>query len=142
MSFGEGFLPASSSLNLFLVNVGGALLSSGLVAFARGSGGISIMNRFFAALVVGLGLRDDSSLEESSTGKALLFQLGLFCLGLGLDIVPTDDSSLDTMNNFYVPNVTVVIFDRAIYTRETGKKEGWKFKNRRFGLGRVVRSPF
>jgi hypothetical protein len=47
-----------------------------------------------------------------------------------------------TMNNFYVPNVTVVIFDRAIYTQETGKEEGWKFKNRRFGLGRVVRSPF
>jgi hypothetical protein len=47
-----------------------------------------------------------------------------------------------TMNTFYVANVTVVIFDRAIYTRETGKEEGWKFKNRRFGLGRVVRSPF
>jgi hypothetical protein len=50
--------------------------------------------------------------------------------------------SLSTMNTFYVPNVTVMIFDRAIYTRETGKEEGWKFKNRRFGLGRVVRSPF
>jgi hypothetical protein len=32
------------------------------------------------------------------------------------------------MNNFYVPNVTVVIFDRAIYTRETGKEEGWILK--------------
>jgi hypothetical protein len=48
----------------------------------------------------------------------------------------------DTMNNFYVPNVTMVNFDRAIYTGETGKEKGWKFKNRRFGLGRVVRSPF
>jgi hypothetical protein len=28
------------------------------------------------------------------------------------------------MNTFYVPNVTVVIFDRAIYTRETGKEKG------------------
>jgi hypothetical protein len=37
--------------------------------------------------------------------------------------------SLDiTMNNFYVPNVTVVIFDRAICTRETGKEEGWILK--------------
>jgi hypothetical protein len=42
------------------------------------------------------------------------------------------------MNNFYVPNITVVIFNRAIYTQETGQEEGWKFKNRRFGLGRVV----
>jgi hypothetical protein len=50
--------------------------------------------------------------------------------------------SLITMNNFYIPNITVVIFKRAIYTRETGKEEGWKFKNRRFGLGRVVRSLF
>jgi hypothetical protein len=29
-----------------------------------------------------------------------------------------------TMNSFYVANDTVVIFDRAIYTRETGKEEG------------------
>jgi hypothetical protein len=49
------------------------------------------------ALVVGLGLRDDSSLEESSTGSSLFFRLGLFRLGLGLgfDMVPTDDSSLE-----------------------------------------------
>jgi hypothetical protein len=53
-----------------------------------------------------------------------------------------NDELKATTNNFYVPNVTVVIFDRAIYTRETGKEEGWKLKNRRFGLGRVVRSPF
>jgi hypothetical protein len=37
--------------------------------------------------------------------------------------------TVNTINNFYVPNVTVVIFNRAIYTRETGKEEGWKFKN-------------
>jgi hypothetical protein len=74
----------------------GALLPSGLVAFARGSGGIGGMTRFVVALVVGLALRDDSSLEESSTGKALFFRLGLFRLGLlRLDIVPTDDSSLE-----------------------------------------------
>jgi hypothetical protein len=42
------------------------------------------------------------------------------------------------MNSFYVANDTVVIFDRAIFTRETGKEEGWKLKNRRFGLGRVI----
>jgi hypothetical protein len=55
------------------------------------------MNRFVVALMVGLGLRDDSSLEDSSTGNALFFWLGLFRLGLGLgfDIVPTDDSSLE-----------------------------------------------
>jgi hypothetical protein len=73
MSFGGGLLPASSSLNLFLVNMGGGLIPSGLVVFARGSGGIGGMNRFVVALVVGLGLCDDSSLEESSTGKALFF---------------------------------------------------------------------
>jgi hypothetical protein len=32
------------------------------------------------------------------------------------------------MHSFYVPNGTVVIFDRAIYTRETGKEEGWILK--------------
>jgi hypothetical protein len=85
---------------LVLGKYGGALLPLGLVAFARGSGGIGIMNRFVVALVVGLGLRGDVSLEESSTVKALffllgLFRLGLFRLGLGLDIVPTDDSSLE-----------------------------------------------
>jgi hypothetical protein len=32
------------------------------------------------------------------------------------------------MNNFYVPIVTVVIFDRAIYTGETRKEEGWILK--------------
>jgi hypothetical protein len=32
------------------------------------------------------------------------------------------------MNNFYVLNVMVVMFDRAIYTRETGKEEGWILK--------------
>jgi hypothetical protein len=32
------------------------------------------------------------------------------------------------MNSFYVANDTVVIFDRAIYTRETGKEEGWILK--------------
>jgi hypothetical protein len=54
------------------------------------------MTRFVVALVVGLALRDDSSLEESSTGKALFFRLGIFRLGLlQLDIVPTDDSSLE-----------------------------------------------
>jgi hypothetical protein len=46
------------------------------------------------------------------------------------------------MNSFYVANDTVVIFDRAIRTRETGKEEGWNFKNRRFGLGLLDRSPF
>jgi hypothetical protein len=46
------------------------------------------------------------------------------------------------MNSFYVANDTVVIFDRAIFTGETGKEEGWKFKNCRSGLGRLVRSPF
>jgi hypothetical protein len=80
MLFGGGLLPASSSLNLFLVNVGGALLPSGLIAFARGSGGIGGMTRFVVALVVGLALRDDSSLEESSTGKALFVRLGIFRL--------------------------------------------------------------
>jgi hypothetical protein len=39
----------------------------------------------------------------------------------------------NTMNSFYVANDTVVIFDRAIFTRETGKEEGWNFKNCRFG---------
>jgi hypothetical protein len=33
-----------------------------------------------------------------------------------------------TMNSFYVANDTVVIFNRAIYTRETGKEEGWILK--------------
>jgi hypothetical protein len=33
------------------------------------------------------------------------------------------------MHIFYVPNDTVVIFDRAIYTRETGKEEGWILKS-------------
>jgi hypothetical protein len=76
---------------------GETLLPSGLIALARWSGGIGVMNRFVVALVVGLGLRDDSSLEESSTGNALLFQLGLFRLGLGLgfNMIPTDDSSLE-----------------------------------------------
>jgi hypothetical protein len=46
------------------------------------------------------------------------------------------------MNSFDVANDMVVIFDRAIFTGETGKEEGWKFRNRRFGLGRIVRSPF
>jgi hypothetical protein len=32
--------------------------------------------------------------------------------------------------------------DRAIFTRETGKGRGVDLKNRRFGLGRLVRSPF
>jgi hypothetical protein len=32
------------------------------------------------------------------------------------------------MNSFYVANDTVVIFDRANYTRETGKEEGWILK--------------
>jgi hypothetical protein len=32
------------------------------------------------------------------------------------------------MHSFYVANDTVVIFDRAIYTRETGKEEGWILK--------------
>jgi preprotein translocase subunit SecF len=32
------------------------------------------------------------------------------------------------MNSFYVVNDTVVIFDRAIYTRETGKEEGLVLK--------------
>jgi hypothetical protein len=32
------------------------------------------------------------------------------------------------MNTFYVANDTVVIFDRAIYTRESGKEEGWILK--------------
>jgi hypothetical protein len=91
MLFGGGLLPASSSLNLFLVNVGGALLPSGLVTFARGSGGVGGMTRFVVALLVGLALRDDSSLEESSAEKALFFRLGL----LRLDIVPNVDSSLE-----------------------------------------------
>jgi hypothetical protein len=48
------------------------------------------------SFVVGMALRDDYSLEESSTGKALFFRLGIFRLGLlQLDIVPTDDSSLE-----------------------------------------------
>jgi hypothetical protein len=47
-----------------------------------------------------------------------------------------------TVNIFYVPNNTVVIFDCAIFTRETRKEEGWNFKNRRFGLGLLDRSPF
>jgi hypothetical protein len=81
---------------LVLGKHGGKLIPSGLVAFARGSGGIGVVTRFVVALVVGLGLRDDSSLEDSSTGKALFFLLGLFRLGLfRLDIVPTDDSSLE-----------------------------------------------
>jgi hypothetical protein len=29
------------------------------------------------------------------------------------------------MNSFYVANDTVVIFNRAIFTRETRKEEGW-----------------
>jgi hypothetical protein len=33
-----------------------------------------------------------------------------------------------TMHSFYVPSDTVVIFDRAICTRETGKEEGWILK--------------
>jgi hypothetical protein len=49
------------------------VLPSGLVALARGSGDIGIMNRFVVALVVGLGLCDDSLLEEPSTGHALFF---------------------------------------------------------------------
>jgi hypothetical protein len=54
------------------------------------------MTRFVVALVVGLALHDDSALEESSTGKALFFRLGIFQLGLlRLDIVPTNDSSLE-----------------------------------------------
>jgi hypothetical protein len=55
------------------------------------------MNLFVVALGVGLGLSDDSSLEESSTGNALFFRLGIFSLGLGLgfDMVPTDDSWLE-----------------------------------------------
>jgi hypothetical protein len=36
----------------------------------------------------------------------------------------------------------VVIFDRAIFTRETEKEEGWNFKKSRFGLGLLDRSPF
>jgi hypothetical protein len=48
----------------------------------------------------------------------------------------------DTMNILYVPNDTVVIFDREIFTRETGKEEGCNFKSRRFGLGLLDRSPF
>jgi hypothetical protein len=32
------------------------------------------------------------------------------------------------MNSFYVANDTVVIFDRAIYTQETGNEEGWILK--------------
>jgi hypothetical protein len=32
------------------------------------------------------------------------------------------------MNSLCVANDTVVIFDRAIYTRETGKEEGWILK--------------
>jgi hypothetical protein len=51
------------------------------------------MTRFVLALVVGLALRDDSSLEESSTGKDLFVRLGIF--RLPLDIVPADDSSLE-----------------------------------------------
>jgi hypothetical protein len=47
-----------------------------------------------------------------------------------------------TINSFYVANDTVVIFDRAIFTRETGKEEGWNIKNHRIGLDRLVRSPF
>jgi hypothetical protein len=81
---------------LVLGKRGGALLPSGLVVFARGSGGIGDMTRFVVALVLGLALRDDSSLEESSTGQALFVRLGIFRLGLlRLDIVPTDDSSLE-----------------------------------------------
>jgi hypothetical protein len=34
----------------------------------------------------------------------------------------------DAYGSLYVPNDTVVIFDRAIYTRETGKEEGWILK--------------
>jgi hypothetical protein len=32
------------------------------------------------------------------------------------------------MNSCYVANDAVVISDRAIYTRETGKEEGWILK--------------
>jgi hypothetical protein len=76
---------------------GGALLPSGLVVLARGSGDIGVICRFVVALVMGLGLRDDSSLEELSTDTLLFFWLELFHLGLGLgfDMVPTDDSSLE-----------------------------------------------
>jgi hypothetical protein len=97
MSFVGGDSPCLFFAELVLGKCGGALLPSVLVALARGSGGTGVMNRFVVALVVGLGLCDDSSLEESSTVNALFFRLGIFCLGLGLgfDMVPTDDSSLE-----------------------------------------------
>jgi hypothetical protein len=91
MLLGGGASPCLFFAELVLGKRGGALLPSGLIAFSRGSGGIGGITRFVVALLVGLALRDDSSLEESSTGKALFFRLGL----LRLDIVPTDDSSLE-----------------------------------------------
>jgi hypothetical protein len=75
--------------------------------------------------VVGLALRDDSSLEESSTGKALFFRLGIFRLGLlRLDIVPTDDSSLEELSagactTFFVDVDVVVVVCGAKFVAAT-----------------------
>jgi hypothetical protein len=46
-----------------------------------------------------------------------------------------------TMNSFYVVNDMVVISIALFSPKRPEKEEGWNFKNRRFWLGRLVRSP-
>jgi hypothetical protein len=49
------------------------------------------------------------------------------------------------MNSFYVANDTVVIgrLARALFSpKRPEEEEGWNLKNRRFGLGGLVQSPF
>jgi hypothetical protein len=78
------------------------------------------------SFVVGLDLRDDSSLEESSTGKALFFRLVIF----RLDLVPTDDSSLEESSagactTFFVDvDVVVVVGGAKFVAAAHGDKEG------------------
>jgi hypothetical protein len=47
-----------------------------------------------------------------------------------------------TMNRFYVANDTVVVSIALFSPKRPGKEEGWNFQNHRFGLRRLVRSPF
>jgi hypothetical protein len=59
-----------------------------------------------------------------------------------IHLSPGTRVSVETMNSFYVANDTVVISIALFSPERPEKEEGWNITNRRFGLGRLVLSPF
>jgi hypothetical protein len=80
--------------------------------------------------------------DEDAQGNVLTEELASIRMSDSHQNPNKEDSKPAMMNSFYVANDTVVISIALFSPERPGKEEGWNFQNRRFGLGRLVRSPF